>query len=741
MQNLFRTDWNGRIAAAILLSVLAFTGCETFKNKYKTDEGSRADMEREFASKSAADTALGEMEEELRKKADEGDIFEPDIQAKVSSIGIRQPTAENLAENEGYISGMVRTTLNNNFRKFAGGYITVTNVDEEDEAALQTEVSKSLASSDEEALSTEGRIAARALMTGKIIKIGEKRFNLDFSITDTETHEVLAGYNQNHSDIELTDGIAVNKMTESFLRDLGVRLNEAGKLALLGNSNEAETALAKGRAAAEAGRGLEAMNYLYNAENFDTTKQEAAGSLSEVQTQNRETLGVGAQIAEFFGRQALWQGRLDEFNEFYRSHPPFELYYTPPTPGNMRGSGESRAYDLSFKIGLRWSQNQIDVMERVLNEYILDELYNNSAEDIALWELKGLPEDSDLFTGPGNFNFNLIINVENERGEVIVSGPMVLSGSLYRYNGHIYADCTQEFSATFQSIKYIPEQITDQLYIRIASINDIDIKTVGENGFTRVVQTQGKELPQAQPSSLPQEFLASNQAAIDAEARREQAAAAAGAIQDAAAANEAERERKRQEARNNPLRKFRLGTAVTGGYTLGTEETAIVNWDLFLGSSFWNFDFGLMFYPGTQRDHLAADYTGPDDYTTGAMGIDVGLDLALVGRNWLLNAGGGATFFLAWASVDSGSDEGSSSGSGDDSGSSSENIGNDFFIVPYLKLSFDWRLFGVWFLRVGYRMDIYPAEKFFTYFKSETTKVVADQKFADNIFLGLSIIY
>jgi hypothetical protein len=38
-------------------------------------------------------------------------------------------------------------------------------------------------------------------------------------------------------------------------------------------------------------------------------------------------------------------------------------------------------------------------------------------------------------------------------------------------------------------------------------------------------------------------------------------------------------------------------------------------------------------------------------------------------------------------------------------------------------------------------MDIYPAEKFYTYFKSEAKKTVADQKFADNIFLGLSLIY
>jgi hypothetical protein len=252
-------------------------------------------------------------------------------------------------------------------------------------------VRKSLSGSDDE-LSLTSRIAARALMTGKITKIADRHFNLDFSITDTETHEVLAGYNQNHSDIELTGGIAVNRMTGYFLGELGVRLNEAGKLALLGNSNEDATALAKGRAAAEAGRDPEAMNY--------------------------------------------------------------------------------------------------------------------------------------------------------------------------------------------------------------------------------------------------------------------------------------------------PLRKFRVGTVVTGGYTLGTEETAIVDLGLFFGSNFWNLDLGLKFYPGSQTGHLTADYKpsgsgSSKDPSIGVMGIETGLDFALVGRRWLLNTGGGVTFFLAWASSDA------------DSGSGTKNMGNDFFVIPYLKLCLD----------------------------------------------------
>jgi hypothetical protein len=51
------------------------------------------------------------MGKELRKMADDGDIFEPGIQAKIPSIGILRPSGENLASDEGYIPGMVRTTF------------------------------------------------------------------------------------------------------------------------------------------------------------------------------------------------------------------------------------------------------------------------------------------------------------------------------------------------------------------------------------------------------------------------------------------------------------------------------------------------------------------------------------------------------------------------------------------------------------------------------------------------------
>ncbi|MDR1410604.1 MAG: hypothetical protein LBI91_00190, partial [Spirochaetaceae bacterium] len=81
---------------AILLGALAFTGCGTFRNKYDGSGEFLVAMERDLTAKSAED-ALNEMGKELRKMADDGDIFEPGIQAKIPSIGILRPSGENLA--------------------------------------------------------------------------------------------------------------------------------------------------------------------------------------------------------------------------------------------------------------------------------------------------------------------------------------------------------------------------------------------------------------------------------------------------------------------------------------------------------------------------------------------------------------------------------------------------------------------------------------------------------------------
>ena len=649
--------------------------------------------------------------EELLKQADRGDIFEGSSFAQTPTIGILKPRGYYLSGDEQWIPDMIKSAMNNNFRKFASGRIMVMNV--ADEESLNEEIARSLLGSNDE-LSLTARMAARSLMTGSVIKIqGTTRFTVEFTVTDTETHAIIASYNQNHSDIEVIEGIAVNKATESLLKDLNVRLNEAGRYALYGASNEADTALAKGLSAAESGRGLQAMNYLFNAASYNTTASQASAPLVVVQSRNqRELQGAGSIVMDYFGRQELWQNRLNEFNNFYSSHAPFELFYTTPTPTNMRGTGDNRAYDLYFKIGLRWSQNQIVAMEKVLQEYILDGLNKNPQEDIRRWELKGLPDDSFLFKGPDNFKYSLLVNVENERGEIITSEPLILYGSLYRYQEKIYADCTQEFDAAFRNIKYNPDQMTQEFHIRIVSVNGININTIGESVFIRV--SQGRELPAVQPNSLPRGLTSMMEREITTARRQQQAAATEAERQRQAKERDevkASKERELAAVRNS----FRIYLGAYGGPVLESKSGAI-NVNVGFGKSFFDLELGVMFYLNISDDMFKI-FTNDE---ISIYGFNIGAYYTFVGRRWFLKLGPGLNLF----------------------GASNETISSSdysFYFVPNLSAFFDIRVLSFAYLRLGYRFDMYDDE-LFPVFKGNSFSTIGSFFFTHNILFGLGFI-
>lgn len=696
--------------------VLGFTGCNSTPTKNQSEQDSQI----------IAMEAMARMEK-LLEQADRGDIFTENAPAKIATIGILKPEGIFLSSDEQWIPEMIKSVMNNNFRKFASGRITVMNIT--DEEALNNEITKSLLGPNDE-LSLTARMAARSIMTGRVIKIqGTTQFTLEFTVTETETHAILAAYSKNHSDIEIIEGIALNKATESLLKDLNVKLNEAGTYALYGASNEADTALAKGLSAAETGHGLQAMNYLFNAVSYNTTALQASAPLEVVQRQNeRELQGAGSIVMDFFERQELWQNRLDEFNSFYSHHAPFELFYTPPTPTNMRGSGENRTYDLQFKIGLRWNQNQIEVMEKVLQEYILDGLIKNPPQDVQRWELRGLPDNSNLFMGPDNFIFNLDINVENERGDILSSSPIRLNASLYRYQGKIYADCIQEYEASFRNINYIRDQITPQLYIRIVSINNINIRTAGESGFIRVAQTQDRELPIIQPNNLPRGLLNSMEREMAITRRRERVAATETERQRQAAQREAERQRVIREKEiekaakerrlNNIRNSTRVGLGAYGGPILGTKAgTITANFDL--GYKAFDMEWGCVFYPGSSAYELKNVSSDIDKIIN--LGINTGMNFVFISLRSFFYFGPGLTFILPHSNNEDATKK------------------TEIFFLPNFQAKLDFQLYSFFYLRLGYRFDLYH-ENLVPIFKDNSFKTIGRFSAAHNLLFGLQFI-
>ena len=629
-----------------------------------------------------------------------GGNIETSSKSLTPTIAFERPQVTGLSAEEMWLPDTIRSSISRNFTNFARGYITVVNI--ADDNARSAEIQRSLSGSNDE-LSLVARTAARSIMTGNIIKRpGTNRFILELTVTETETSTVLANHSNTYSDAEQ----AVRRATEDLLTQLGLRLSDAGRQRLYQTSSEADIALARGLNAERSSQSLQAMNYLFNAQNFTSTASQAAASLAVVQTTQQSLAGAGATVIDHFARQEFFQRRLNEYNTFYDSHAPFELFYTEPKAVNMKGAKtnttDTRQFDLSFKVGLRWNQGQINVMEKVLNDYILTHLSKIPAAQRTNLELQGLPENTRLFKGPDNFKYILTISVENENGVQITSGLLDLSASLFYHNGRIFARCIQEKDAILPNIKYVENQFRE-LYVVITKINSVDIRSVGESGFMRLVQVQGANLPPPNRDNLPWQLtnkLSSDVERPAAEERRK--------IREKEAA-----ERKTARAQKmaaHPMGNTYIGYDFNGGWILGT-DAGIFDAGFIFGYKGLSAKAGVLFYPGIQKEKTKEYIGANEDPLT--MGFDFGGFYSFLNPNWHISLGGGAALVRIYES---------------------EYL--VMAVVPDFQAWFNWRFFDFGFIQVGYRGDFYP-ETYGNFF-SKSPPVAGP---IENIFWGHNLLF
>jgi len=655
-------------------------------------------------------SAVSGGKENLRKQIESGDIFESrNVLPKISTIGIIKPEVpakNSLNANEMWMPDMIRSTMSSNFTQFAKGKIIVVNLSSDVDQNRNDEIKRSLSGSNDE-LSLVLRTAARAILTGEVIKQSQTRFILSFTVIETETGIQLASYSKPHSDIEISSGRAINMATEELLKQLNVVLNEAGKLALYGASNEAETALAKGNEAAKSGQSLQAMNYLFNAASYDNTASQASARLSSIQNSNQKELqGEGGRVMDFFQRQTFWQDRINEYNSFYNAHPPFELYYTPPKISNERVDGNRKLYNLSFEIGLRWNKNQISVMEKVLHEYILDGLKKNNVNEISRWNLTGLPENSYLFTGPDNFVYDLVIQIENERGDVITSGGFQLYGSMFYHEGKVYALCTQRITRVFENIEYDEAKMTNHLYVRVISVNGISTQTAGESGFMRVVQTQSNNLPPIQRNNLPIKLSSKQkkeQEMREKKQREEQKAAEKRYKEEQIAEEKRQKEEQEKRARENNFLLFPHANIAAYGGSLYSFGVQTLNLDIGLSAiKYVDLNFGGLVFLGTNKNLVHDEFA--ENLTP--WGLKLGISFIIPGARTVLRFAPAYTFFY----IERKEEKKYYNSKGEEKTDKYYDYG-----IGSLGIYLDWKPFGQRykggvFFRFGYRLDVYPED-------------------------------
>jgi hypothetical protein len=187
-------------------------------------------------------------------------------------------------------------------------------------------------------------------------------------------------------------------------------------------------------------------------------------------------------------QQEYWVKKLIDFENFYRSHPPFELLYTSKPTIKVPADYGKETVDFKFSAGLR--HKNVETMQRELND-ILKELrktdYKKNQWGLDNWpaisaeSTKNNQMRTDLFEGYSTFIVKAALFNNNDESAATLEFP--LYGQLKLKSGtNIGAVSTQE---RLMTIRVKSDLLTDNMQIRLVSINGVDADKSNADSYVK----------------------------------------------------------------------------------------------------------------------------------------------------------------------------------------------------------------------------------------------------------------
>jgi TolB-like protein len=372
------------------------------------------------------------------------------------SIAVLVPEGRGLAANEAYLPTMVQGVLVGDFAKFSAMKVL-------DRQNLEKVIAEGESGvyANESGFVQLGTVAnVQYILNGALQKTGSG-FSLQLKVTDAASGASKAAYTGNVPAADLENLSGVKKASADLLAQLGVTLTEAGKAGLQGAAStsavQAETALAKGITAQRSGTIVEAQSYYYEAARFDPSLAEAASRSSVLSAEIQSGTNIGQNVRNDIQRRAAWVKTLDEAAVFFKQHPPYEIIYDPTlTQGRIDYAKET--VEMSFKAGMIGTTGFKIIYDL---EQGLDRTHKEGAWRIGV---------SSIFSAiPERYEVTAVLT--NENGETI---------------GRTTGSFTPNAADTLVFSGVNANKITDKMTVSIVSINGMDAKTAGEQGYMRI---------------------------------------------------------------------------------------------------------------------------------------------------------------------------------------------------------------------------------------------------------------
>jgi hypothetical protein len=453
------------------------------------------------------------------------------------SLAILAPRATGLEENQGYIPALVQGEFVSNF----SGYSALSVMDRQNLDNVYDELlSGYYDDNDEAGLDLGHLMATDYLMTGGITRT-TTGYALQMQIIKTADKMTAASYSGTCTFAELDNLTGIRKASLELLEKIGVTVTERARTELTGaaakNHVNAQTALAQGITAQQDGTVVEALSYYYQATAFDSSLLEAA-SRAGVMRSAISSGNIGENVRNDIQRRREWEKALNEAEEFFSKHLPYEIVYEPTlTQGRVDYAKET--VDMSFPIKVQPTEN-FSVLQDLVNG--LQKTGKAEEWGFNLWPFSvqesGRRRRTKFITRPlahgggggssvaeGIYTLTVMADLKNEQGITVstcsmdmsiglgfpyqISSQVITEYKLYTsfpinssFDGSFMVD-NAGYDETNHKQKYTQPRpkngtvnmifkdvnandITDNMTIKIVTVNGIDAESIGKTGYIRI---------------------------------------------------------------------------------------------------------------------------------------------------------------------------------------------------------------------------------------------------------------
>jgi len=412
------------------------------------------------------------------------------------SITILPPRGVRLAENQAYLPDFVANELLSNFKDFSA----MTLFDRVNNQRQYDELLSGVYPDDDKASMGLGHDPSTDYMLLGDITRTSTGYALQLMVNSNDNKTTVATFSQTISIAELDNLTGVRRAALDLLQKMGVQLTERARTELTRAATadrvNAQTALAQGITAQRGGTVVKALTYYYEATAFDPTLLEAANRAS-VLTATITSGNIGESVRNDIQRRNEWIKILQEANNFYKQHHPFEIIYDP-TLIQGRINYNNNTVELSFRIVALPMPSAFNVINNLCQG-----LFNTGKSEewgLHLWPFY-IKNDPTGFPGlwPLTSWYSILrintetikINTElkNQNGKTIGTATTDITfidrGQInLPRSGRLYMPERMVQGVTFYGVK--ADDITDNLSVSIVSVDGISAKDIARRGYMRI---------------------------------------------------------------------------------------------------------------------------------------------------------------------------------------------------------------------------------------------------------------